>query len=128
MTRCDSQGRAARLFGRSTQSLVKGSDFGFQVQIIDKPGNDPAQIETFSGATAFFTKEDDTALAVTGSLESADRGLLEFAVPGASSEDLLAQDDATIQIALADSEGTVFYRQIGTDVPSFPIIDQASFE
>jgi hypothetical protein len=124
MSSCTAQGRAAKLFSRSLQSLVKGSDFSFQVQLVEKPGNDPAEISGFESATAFFVSEDDTALAVSGTCTSTDRGLIDFSVPAEDSDEFLAQEDAIVEIGVTDENGVSFYSQIGNTEASFAIVDR----
>lgn len=108
MSICTSQGIGAKLFSRSLHTWVKGSDFSLQAQLLEKPGDDPHVIVDFEAASAYFVKEDTALLAVTGTLSSADRGILNFAVPADDSLDLLATDQAEIMLRVSESNQTYF--------------------
>lgn len=58
--------------------IIKGSDVEVTTQLIDRNTKQPFSLEGMTAASAFFANEDDTVLAVTGSLVSADLGKLLF--------------------------------------------------
>lgn len=121
-TKCTAQGRQAILKSRSLQTLIKGSDFEFSVQLVEKPGGEPAAIEDFESASASFRSEDDDSLITcSGAIESDVNGIIRFSLTAEQTEDLLGGDEPEILIGIDDAQGRSFF-MLGTENPSFPII------
>lgn len=91
--------------------IVKGSDVSVIVSLTDKNTKAPLSLVGFEGATGFFLKDDDTTLAVTGSLISADLGKVQFDISPSNSSLLQAAEDADIEVEIKRS-GKVIIAQI----------------
>lgn len=95
-----------------TISIVQGQNVTFTVQLIDKETCDPFSLAGFTGATGYFPKEDDTALAVTGSLVSSDLGKISFALQPADTDLIKAGDELDFEIE-ADTGDKIIAQILG---------------
>lgn len=99
------KGIKANIYALSTPDLVKGSDIFLKTQIVHKGTDEPYVISNFVGSTAYFPKEDDTALVVVGELVSSFQGVCRFDIPASGSIDLKAGDEISWEQHLEDDRG-----------------------
>jgi hypothetical protein len=108
---CNAQGLVGKIVALSQPTIVQGSDAFVVAQIVYRGESDPYAIDTFAGATASFPGGEDgaTAVAVTGTLVSADTGKLRFDLPAATTPSLQPGDSLSFQIDLDDARGRVIF-------------------
>lgn len=93
--------------------IVKGSSKSVRVNLTNKEDGKPFSLTGFAGATAYFEKADDTVLAVTGSLISADCGELGFDLLPAETDLLAAGDEVDFEVEVLKGAETIIAQILG---------------
>jgi hypothetical protein len=95
--------------------IIKGATYTIDIQFLDANDNLPVDLSSFTGASAFFKKDDDTVLTVSGTLVSVDLALVRYVLTAAQTADLAASEEGSIE----------FEAESGTNVYIGQILDEA---
>lgn len=73
---------------------------------------DPYEVTAFEGATGYFptSVDDGPAVAVTGSLESADRGIVRFELSEEETALLAPGETQSFEVHLRDARGLTIFQ------------------
>lgn len=106
---CKNQGVIGKIVNISQPAIVKGSDAFISTQLVYQGDvNTPVKIPGFIGATGFLANDDTTVQAVTGTLDSADLGTLNFSIAASGTDLLKAGDEQSFEFRLEDADGVQY--------------------
>lgn len=91
-----------------TISIIRGSDVNVKVSLKDKNTQEPYDLTGLTGCTGFFPKDDETFLAASGVVASAELGKLTFSLSETDTGSLNVGDGQSVQIDIdKGSERTI---------------------